>query len=351
MKNTIFSFKNRLFLLFLGSFHLISAQKVDIDKKVVYLNYIKLPYHVIDSNYSKYQVQFNNSTNLSISAEAVSDINLEGYRKVLFDADLIITVNLTGVIITKTEILKNEYKRYNKDKTYSLYYKYFGKIYYATASNYEMHDRAGNILINEHQNSRMEDLYVTKTLEYDSYEAVSNWINNNYTKYMYSFANAEMKSITKILNSKLEIDFALYPTRKNMELYYLGSDKHPEYEEMGRRVEHLNSAINYLRADGSNLESTKQTVIEDIEYLKRIMVKYNRDEKSDKKLRFICGMNLAVIYYSLDLFKEADEICNDLESNDYDKREVKEMVAQIYSAKNRCELHNKPGQHFRLKNL
>lgn len=313
----------------------ILAQKVDLDPYHYNVSYIRLPQQFIEPANRTYNVSVSGSGMVFglVSQQAMTDsIYIFGYKKVDASPSVSISFEIKDIIVDRVE--KQERTVENKDKNGNVTSR---KYYYKAAVKYHL---SGNYAIvgpgHEAKTSKFsvdwtlgsgnlgsDQTYYTP--EYSSYsEANRYWEENKY-----SLKNNIMKDF--ILESlKTVCDRANYfygykPILENRFFWIINSKKHPEYaahQDAWRNTKLVLEKITWSKPTADIYEQLKPY----IQYFDSLKLKYTKDEKADRKIRYASYYNLAWIYYWLDMPDQAITEAKGLIQNDYDTRDGDEMV-------------------------
>jgi hypothetical protein len=149
------------------------------------------------------------------------------------------------------------------------------------------------------------------------------------------------------LSSRLNKNFGYEAVTANDIMWVIDSRKHPEYNNWRNAIRQINDVLFELNAS-TPANSTKQKVQPAINYLEKIKNLYSSNNRHDRKLRYGCYYNLAVLYYYLDdpqaMMKEA----NGLELNDFDSRDAKGFKETATWLKRSFEQNNIYTRHFAI---
>ncbi|MBK6699557.1 MAG: hypothetical protein IPG55_06580 [Saprospiraceae bacterium] len=162
--------------------------------------------------------------------------------------------------------------------------------------------------------------YSYTTSEYsNSRDALNNFELNrevNFQNHLTSYKN----SIVFNTNRKINDLYGYAPEIKRLKFHILDTEKHPEYKNYQNACNAIKLILKKL-VYNKPTDEVKQDLNSVISYFESLKSKYGSSEKSDKKLRHFTALNLATIFYALDLTDKCIEEANYIIALDYDKED------------------------------
>ncbi|MEA5260791.1 tetratricopeptide repeat protein [Arcicella aquatica] len=316
-----------LVLLFCSN--LLAAQKIDLDKYPIKVSYLQLPTNPFPEDFTTFSTKFiANGINLNDAGYTNRESDLEsiyfkisGFKRVATGGHLSIKVQIDGYDMGKLEVVKKEDKSKDKDgkETISISYKLTFK--YLVPMKYTITDLNGVIV----KDGSLTEGASAKTYESSSYStstALENYWKENGTTIKRGLLGSFISEKLSTFEGRLNYEIGYVPRTYNDVLWSTDSPKHPENEQFKKVCSDVKTAMDEMTsARPLSLEKVKPA----IEYFEGILVKYAKDEKPERKLRYAAWFNMATIYYWLEDFDNAIRCCDGLVANDYDKSDAKDI--------------------------
>jgi hypothetical protein len=107
----------------------------------------------------------------------------------------------------------------------------------------------------------------------------------------------------------------------------------------------MKASIAKVKANGIDA-ATRAELMSSIDYMTTVKGKYATEEKGDRKMRYACSYNNAVLYTILDMPDKAVEECNALVANDYDVKDGEKMIEKLNKIKALMAKNNKVSRHY-----
>jgi hypothetical protein len=302
----------------------VQAQKVDLDRFNFTFEYRNLPSTPLDSTYKTFSVSVDASENVenSMGAGAISSrVNLQGFSRVDRKGDVVIAVQIEDLMIDKDQIIENVSENKNKDGSVTKTYSYYVSVDYSMRGTADFRDKNGAEL------KKGISLFTSRSYNwasstYKTRSEASSYFYNNKRAIINNLVRERIGEAINELNAHVNRFYGYPITNVSMHLWLNDSKKHPEYEPMNTRWLALKPALQGVTANQIS-EDTRSKILEMIKYFDGIKTTYNKDEKSDKKLRYAAYYNNSVLYMLLDMPEKAGEEGNGLIANDYDAKDGK----------------------------
>jgi hypothetical protein len=316
-----------LAILFFSS--VIIAQKIDLDKFRFKTAYLQLPNNPFPEEYTTFSTKFiANGINLNDAGYSGGESSLEatyfkvnGYKRIANGGHFTIKVQIDGYDMGKPTSEKKEEKSKNKEGvetatiTYRVVFKYFVPMMYTITdlNGKVMQDGA---LTDGGREKTYESSYYSTTTELEKY-----W-NENVASIKRGLLGGYISEKLSLFENRLNREIGYTPIANTDILWITDSPKHPENNAYKKACTDTKMAMEEMTATAS-VNAAKMKPI--IAYFDSVLVKYTKDEKSDKKLRYGAWYNMATIYYWLEDYENAMRCGEGLIANDYDKSDGKTL--------------------------
>jgi tetratricopeptide (TPR) repeat protein len=316
-----------LSLLFCSS--VAFTQKIDLDKLNFKASYMQMPTHPFPEEYTTFSTKFiANGINLNDAgfANGESDLastyfNISGFKKVPMGGHFTIKVQIDGYDMGKPETVKKETTTKDKDGKETTTVSYTLKFKYLVPMMYTITDLNGKIL----KDGPIAEGSIEKTYETGSYStttALEKYWNDNAATTKRGLLGGFISEKLSLFQARLENEIGYVPRTNTDILWTTDSPKHPENDAFKKACEDTKLAMGEMTTIVP-LNPAKVKPI--IAYFDSILVKYAKDEKPERKLRYGAWYNMATIYYWLEDFDNAIRCSEGLIANDYDKNDGKEI--------------------------
>jgi tetratricopeptide (TPR) repeat protein len=305
------------------------TQKIDLDKLNFKASYLQLPTNPFPEEYKTFSTKFiANGINLSDAgfANGESDLastyfNISGFKKVNMGGHFTIKVQIDGYDMGKPETVKKESTTKDKDGKETTTVSYTLKFKYLVPMMYTVMDLNGKIL----QDGAITEGSIEKTYETSSYSttaALEKYWNDNAATTRRGLLGGFISEKLSLLQARLENEIGYVPRTNTDILWTTDSPKHPENDAFKKACDDTKLAMAEMTAIVPlNLAKIKPIIA----YFDSVLVKYAKDEKPERKLRYGAWYNMSTIYYWLEDFDNAIRCGEGLIANDYDKNDGKDL--------------------------
>jgi hypothetical protein len=306
------------------------TQKIDLDKLNFKASYLQLPTNPFPEEYTTFSTKFiANGINLSDAgfANGESDLastyfNISGFKKVNMGGHFTIKVQIDGYDMGKPETVKKETTTKDKDGKETTTVSYTLKFKYLVPMMYTITDLNGKIL----KDGPIAEGFIEKTYETSSYSttaALEKYWNDNAATTKRGLLGGFISEKLSIFQALLDGEIGYVPRANSTDiLWTTDSPKHPENDAFKKACEDTRLAMREMTVT-MPLNPSKVKPI--IAYFDSVLVKYTKDEKPERKLRYAAWYNMATIYFWLEDFDNAVRCSEGLIANDYDKNDGKEI--------------------------
>jgi hypothetical protein len=328
-----------------------TAQKIDLDRVFVPHQYRDLPSTPLDSTWRTYNVRVEVPSTISnaMSASSIEErVNLQGWKKVYGGGHAQFTVNFDDLMFDGQKIDQRKEETKNKEGvvTATRYY-YWSTVKYSLGATYSAKDWQSNVLINRSTISNSTNKMEWKSPEFSSYSEAERYFSNNRQAISNKLVKEHMESWLNSLNYSINDLYGFPVSTDQASLWTSDSKKHPENEAWVANMAKMKASVAKITANGIDA-ATRAELMSSIEYMTGVRAKYAADEKSDRKLRYACDYNNAVLYTILDMPDKAIESCNALVANDYDTKDGEKMIEKLNKIKELMAKNNKVGRHYSI---
>jgi hypothetical protein len=331
--------KFSLLLLLLFSSNLAFTQKIDLDKFNFKASYLQLPTNPFPEEYTTFSTKFvANGINLNDAgfANGESDLastyfKISGFKRVNSGGHFTIKVQIDGYDMGKPETVKKETTTKDKDGKETTTISYTLKFKYLVPMMYTITDLNGKIL----KDGPIAEGSIEKTYETGSYSttaALEKYWNDNAASTKRGLLGGFISEKLSLFQNRLDNEIGYVPRTTTDILWTTDSPKHPENDAFKKACEDTKLAMAEMTVTVP-LNPAKVKPI--IAYYDSVLVKYNKDEKPERKLRYGAWYNMATIYYWLEDYDNATRCSEGLITNDYDKSDGKSLKVSSEKMKSR----------------
>jgi hypothetical protein len=154
-----------------------------------------------------------------------------------------------------------------------------------------------------------------------------------------------METMLANINNSINDKYGFPVSTDQVTLWTTDSKKHPENVAFIENMTKMKASIAKVNANGIDA-ATRAELMSSIEYMTTVKGKYATEEKGDRKMRYACSYNNAVLYTILDMPDKAVEECNALVANDYDVKDGEKMIEKLNKIKALMAKNNKVSRHY-----
>ena len=321
--------KKQLLVLLLLCSKTILAQKVDLDKFNFKASYLQLPTNPFPEEYTTFSTRFiANGINLNDAGYTNGESDLAsiyfkigGFKRVNTGGHFTIKVQIDGYDLGKPESIKKETKSKDKEGKEVITLSYTMTFKYLVPMMYTITDLNGKIL----KDGPIAEGAISKTYESASYStlpALEKYWTENSESVKKGLLGGFISEKLSLFQGRLDYEIGYIPRTVNDILWSMDSPKHPENDAFKKACEDTKTAMAEMTsAVPLNLSKMKPILI----YFDSVLVKYNKDEKPERKLRYGAWFNMATIYYWLEDCENSIRCSQGLITNDYDKSDGKNL--------------------------
>jgi hypothetical protein len=326
----------------------ISCKKTGIKDYNVTANYIRVPQIALDTSITTYQVEFDRYASDGIfnmgfnQMNYLNNINLPGYKKVNFGADLNIILGLGNGYFYDRGIQTNKIKDKNGVETIT----YFRQLEYSNFAFYRLFDK-NRRMIDEHevQNRNQSDVYKSST--FTSAKDCEAWWSKNGNNIVEELRTNMINNSQRLINTSLNTKYSWAETSSRVEFNTLKDKENRNFKKWQSNDEIVKMAFRTM--------SSYSTA----EYEKRIMPaiefwenEFNSIRNSDEKslyLKWACLQNIALAYFWMDQFDKARDYTFKMNEIPINTSQTKRFLNMIEDTILRLERVGVTKQHIDLR--
>lgn len=328
------------------AFGTASAQKVDLDPFNFKFEYRNLPHSVVDSTLKTFQVNVDISGRMAnaMSADNIANaINVQGLTRE-DDADVIIEIRYDDIIIESSKVNESYTETKSKEGNVTRTYSYTPYMEYSVSGRASVkHKNGSDILANVAVFSSRTGNWSGKS--YSSRSDAQNFLYNNKVSIINGIIRNKLDESIGNVNRKVNYEMGFPAENDNYFFWLIDNKKHPEHDAMAERWTALKPVLQGISAsDLTDEDRSKLKVM--IDYFDKLKTTYNKDEKGDKKIRYACFYNNALLYMFLDQPENAMKEADALVANDYDAKDGKKLKEQAQELQALFEKNNIYTRHF-----
>ncbi|HEX4876416.1 MAG TPA: hypothetical protein VFV31_07060 [Chitinophagaceae bacterium] len=342
--------KNIINLLLFLPLPLLAQKNVDLDKFRFSVQYRSLPAIKIDTDYRTYNVEIETTrlmNPLLAEMQPENSVRIEGWKKLPQDGHLTVKVNIgdlvPGDVTVKERVVTT--KNGNGVITGTRIY-YYQEVAYTFEAEAIIQDYKGMHIMDEQLAARNYKR-VYRSPEFASRVIASGYFIANSIAITKELFRESVTAAIHRLSERLNQSFGYEPVTVNDMMWVIDSRKHPEYDDWRKAIRQINDVLFEMNA-ATPITDARDKLQPAIAYFEKIKKLYASNNRHDRKLRYGCYYNLAVLYYYLDdpqaMMKEA----NGLELNDFDARDAKGFKETATWLKNIFEQNNIYSRHFAI---
>lgn len=335
-------------LLLLLSFSLFAQKSVDLDKYRFAVQFRSLPTVRIDSAYRTYDIQVEATklmNPLLSDMQPEKSVRLEGWKKLPEAGHITVMVKLgdlvPGDVSVKERVVTNKNGNgvITGTKTY-----YYQEVAYTFEAEAIVTDYKGMHLMDEQLASRNYKR-VYRSPEFTNRVIAAGYFLANSMAVTKELFRESVTSVMHRLSERLNRNFGYEPVTVNDMMWVIDSRKHPEYDDWRNAIRQINDVLFSLSASAPATDALQQ-VQPAINYFEKIKKLYSSSSRHDRKIRYGCYYNLAVLYYYLDDPQSMMKEANGLELNDFDAKDAKGFKETATWLKRLFEQNNIYTRHF-----
>ena len=316
-----------------------NANRIDLDKVSVFHQYRNLPETPLDSSWRTYALRMEIPSTISYSVSLASideRIHLEGWKKIVGPsyntpqkAHLQISIVFDDLMFDNQKIEQRKEETRNKEGVITSSRSFFWSlVYYSLSAGYSILDYQGNRLWYRNNLGGSSSKLEWKSPIFNSYSEADRYFNNNRMAISNKLVKERMDGILLDMNNEINRKYGFPIASEPIILWTTDSKKHPENIRFNENMSKIKKAISRVGAKGID-SLTHSALTTAIAYFTDLQEEYASDEKGNRKLRYACCYNTAILFMILDMPTEAISACNSLIENDFDIIDGEKMIEKI----------------------
>ncbi len=170
------------------------------------------------------------------------------------------------------------------------------------------------------------------------------FVRENKEVFIEKIIRTELYNTMEEINEKLVPQFVYTPTTDQIKIAFFSSKKSPYYAKHQSAKIEIKNIINSIPLDGS-LAPTIRKMQPWIEHFKEIEQSLSATNKKQKQAKEDMILNLAMIYYALEIFDVSRDYLNRL-ITEFDSSAAKRHLRNLNNIENEMKRHNVQTRHF-----
>ncbi len=341
-----------LLLLLVGLMSMpVFAQKVDLDGETVTVRYVRLPRQPFPATYQTYSAVLSaNPKDLhSLGIEDkffTNNLKVLGYQKITEGGHFNLELTLSDYRPGGTEMKINTKQETDKaGKVIRETKTYYTSVQYEHTLTLQVRTEGGKVA------AKKDWLLGMRTFNSREYNSSADLADYNRVSLGRDIAQHDQQALTGAMREiyeYLNTQYGYTPVSEQPKLQILDSEKHPDYAGFQQAYQTSKAALSLMKAEYS-LDSVKQMLQPAIAYFTQQKDKYNAEEKSERKLKYACLYNLALLAFWTEDWAKATEHAAAVVTNDYDPKDGKHLLEDIKDVQASLEKAEKTTRHFPTK--
>jgi len=302
---------------------------------------------LVNKEYVTYNLVFGGSPvskSYMLDDDIDHSINLIGWKKLNYDGHITIKTNFGDFIIQSSTITERKEDIKDKDGRVTGTKSYYStKIVYNFPINYMVVDYKGVMVISETISSGDKGW---TSPEYGIYKEATDYYRNNRDIIRSNISRENMKQALATISNSVNRKIGFPPATAYKKLWILNNKKHPDFETIQNKWEMVKSIATRTTHEAVS-ENDKQTLLSVIAYFDELKSKYRSNDKNDKKMKYSCFYNNAIIYaWFLDNFDAGIKEADGLIANDFDSGDGKDLKKEFEKLKEDLSKNNITSLHY-----
>jgi len=334
--------------LLLLPFALAAQKSVDLDKYRFTVQFRSLPAMRIDSTYRTYHMEVEATKMMQPffnELQPENTVRLDGWRRLPQNGHLSVNVKLgdllPGDVSVKQRVVTT--RNGNGQTTGSKIF-YYQEVVYTFEAEAVITDYRGQHILDQQLAGRnYKRIY--KSPEFALRALAEGYFVVNSMAITRELYRESVNRAMHALDERLNEQFGFRAVSVNDNMWRIDSRKHPEYSDWQKALGVVQDVLFSMDA-ATPITGAKEKAKPAIDYFERIKRNYSSSSRHDRKIRYACYYNLAVLYYYLDdpqaMMKEA----NGLVLNDFDPKDGMAFERTATWLRNLFQQNNIYTRHF-----
>lgn len=322
----------------------VSGQPVTIQHEPAPVSYYRMPDEPLDPDYSTYsadvEVMFRDISMTSLTPSELADryLKLEGYRKVGTAGDVDISAEIGEFIIW------GEYRKTTRHKVKGkVVYKYYLEVRYSQPVAVRVKTKGDGVVFNRYVLSGAETQSWISPSYYDLSDLESYWRIQRQSR-LADLQKDRIEGGMKEIHDLINNHFGYRRISENVRFETIGKKTHPGYDRYFRQVEVIQSAFKKMDAD-KPLDQVGASVKPALDFYLQEAEALQSNSRDDKRLRHICLYNLALAYFWLEDFTQAEEYALKLQADDSKDKDARRLLEEIAQVRASLEKAGRKSRH------
>jgi hypothetical protein len=337
------------FLLFIP-FAATAQKSVDLDKFHFKVQYRSLPAMRIDSTYRTYHVTVESTKLMTPFLQDLSpekSVRIEGWRKLAQDGHLSVKIKLgdllPGDVAIKERVVttKNRSGVITGTKTF-----YSQEVTYTFEAEAAITDHKGIHIMDQQMASR-NNKRIYRSPEFAIRTLAEGYFVLNSLAITKELYRENVNNAMHSLSESLTNNFGFDEVTASDFMWVIDSRKHPQYNAWRTAFQQMNDVLFNMTAN-KPIAGAREVLKPSIEYFEKIKKTYASSSRHDRKIRYGCYYNLAVLYYYLDDPQAMAKEASGLILNDFDPKDGKAFENTASWLRNLFEQTNIYTRHFAI---
>ncbi len=328
----------------------VFAQKVDLDGEPVSIQFTRLPRKPFPVAYQTYSAILSaNPKDLQSLGMAdyffTNNLKVSGYQKIKEGGNFNLELTLSDYKHEKTDVKTTTTQEKDSKGKVTEITKYATTVVYQHSLTLLLRSEDGKTIEKRAwlEGSRIfTSREFSNTTDLGTYNRLS--LGQGIAEHDQQALAAAMREISAYLN----LQYGYTPVTEQPKLQILDSDKHPDYAGFQQAYQTSKSALAFMKP-GLPLDSVKQMLQPAMAYFIQQKDKYNAEDKSERKLKYACLYNLALLSFWVEDWDKATEYANAVVTNDYDPKDGKRLVEDVQELRASLEKCQKTTRHLQFK--
>lgn len=313
----------------------LCAQKVDLDGETVAINYTRLPLKPLPADYRTYSavLSANPGDLQKFGLEEqffTNNLKVAGYQKVKEGGNFNLEANLSDYKQLGGERKTRTNQQVDKN----------GKVVSTTTTYYYEGQYAQSLTlrIKAQDGRKLEErtwLGATRTYTSQDYKSPadqSEYLRLTYSREVTKNNREALMAAMKEMYEYLQVQYGYAGVAQEFKMQVLDSEKHPDYLAFQQAFQGAKAALATAKAE-EPLDAVRTQLEPSISWFLQQKDKYDSGEKSQRKLKYACLYDLALLYFWTEDLDKAMEFANAVIANDYDPKDGKHLIEDITELK------------------
>ncbi|HQU58156.1 MAG TPA: hypothetical protein PLU64_03145 [Saprospiraceae bacterium] len=332
-----------------------SAQRVDIKRQAVPVQYIALPQAPLNPEFTAYSATISAKPDLLRSCGLTEDwlqrnyLSIPGFNKLNQGGHFHVELVMDDFIFSqqgfknKTATFKDKDGKETKTSTHWM------EIVYALPASLKVTDQDQNVIAERNLSSAANTrTYKSKT--FSSYQNIKSFWDRNQQGEIAKFKKELIQSHFIAARDFLYNNYGFRPvTNANSVFEALNSKKHPAYEAHQEALSTLEEAFKLMRPN-EPLDAVRAAAEPSLRFWLAEKDRYGTEDKQEAKLRHACLYNLANAYFWLEELELAEQYALEAIAVDA-KGRAEEFPSSIEKLRQALAQTGKTSRHFAVEEL